>query len=291
MNSFYGVLGSTGCRFFDPRVCSSITLRGHEIIQTSRDWIEQQGYAVIYGDTDSLFVWLENNCQGKKPKTPEQCQKIGQRLAKELNQWWTQKLLTDFQLKSALEIQFETHYHRFLMPTIRGSDLGTKKRYAGLIHTLEGEEIIFKGLESARSDWTPLAKQFQLALYQRIFAGENHVEFIRQVAADLLEGKRDADLIYRKRLRQKLADYQKNIPPHVQAAKKYQQKTGQVLGRGDWIEYVITLNGPEAIDCRESPLDYEHYLTKQLMPVADSILYFLQESMQAILETQMTLFE
>ncbi len=291
MNSFYGVLGSTGCRFFDPRVCSSITLRGHEIIQVSRDWIEQQGYAVIYGDTDSLFVWLENNCQGKKPKTPEQCYKIGQRLAKELNHWWTQKLLKDFQLTSALEIQFETHYHRFLMPTIRGSDLGTKKRYAGLIHTSEGEEIIFKGLESARSDWTPLAKQFQLALYQRIFAGENHVEFIRQVAADLLSGQRDADLIYRKRLRQSLADYQKNIPPHVQAAKKYQQKTGVLLRRGDWIEYVITLNGPEAIECRESPLDYEHYLTKQLMPVADSILYFLQESMQTILETQLTLFE
>jgi DNA polymerase-2 len=291
MNSFYGVLGSTGCRFFDPRVCSSITLRGHEIIQTSRDWIEQQGYAVIYGDTDSLFVWLENNCQGKKPKNLEQCQKIGQRLARELNQWWTQKLQEDYQLKSALEIQFETHYHRFLMPTIRGSDLGTKKRYAGLIHTLDGEEIIFKGLESARSDWTPLAKQFQLALYQRIFAGENHVEFIREVAADLLQGKRDANLIYRKRLRQKLADYQKNIPPHVQAAKKYQQKTGQQLRRGDWIEYVITVNGPEAVECRESPLDYQHYLTKQLMPVADSILYFLQESMSSILETQLTLFE
>jgi DNA polymerase-2 len=291
MNSFYGVLGSTGCRFFDPRVCSSITLRGHEIIQTSRDWIEQQGYAVIYGDTDSLFVWLENNCQGKKPKNLEQCQKIGQRLARELNQWWTQKLQEDYQLKSDLEIQFETHYHRFLMPTIRGSDLGTKKRYAGLIHTLDGEEIIFKGLESARSDWTPLAKQFQLALYQRIFAGENHVEFIREVATDLLQGKRDANLIYRKRLRQKLADYQKNIPPHVQAAKKHQQKTGQVLRRGDWIEYVITLNGPETVECQESPLDYEHYLTKQLMPVADSILYFLQESMQAILETQLTLFE
>jgi len=51
MNSFYGVLGSQGCRFFDPRVCSSITLRGHEILQRSRDWIEAQGYRVIYGDT------------------------------------------------------------------------------------------------------------------------------------------------------------------------------------------------------------------------------------------------
>src|SRR5690606_28850750 len=32
MNAFYGVLGSSGCRFFDPRLASSITLRGHEIM-------------------------------------------------------------------------------------------------------------------------------------------------------------------------------------------------------------------------------------------------------------------
>ncbi|MCR3961300.1 DNA polymerase II, partial [Aeromonas veronii] len=32
MNSFYGVLGSGGCRFYDPRLASSITLRGHGIM-------------------------------------------------------------------------------------------------------------------------------------------------------------------------------------------------------------------------------------------------------------------
>jgi DNA polymerase-2 len=58
MNSFYGVLDSGGCRFFDPRLASSITRRGHEIIQRSRDHIEAQGYRVIYGDTDSVFVLL-----------------------------------------------------------------------------------------------------------------------------------------------------------------------------------------------------------------------------------------
>jgi DNA polymerase-2 len=39
MNSFYGVLGTTACRFFDPRLASSITLRGHEIITRSRAFI------------------------------------------------------------------------------------------------------------------------------------------------------------------------------------------------------------------------------------------------------------
>ena len=33
MNSFYGVLGTPGCRFFDPRLATSITRRGHEIIE------------------------------------------------------------------------------------------------------------------------------------------------------------------------------------------------------------------------------------------------------------------
>ena len=111
MNSFYGVLGSTGCRFFDPRVCSSITLRGHEIIQRSRQWIESQGQAVIYGDTDSLFVWLEQD--GGPIKSAEQCQAIGAQLAQGLNQWWADELTQRWNLTSALEIQFETHFKRF----------------------------------------------------------------------------------------------------------------------------------------------------------------------------------
>jgi DNA polymerase-2 len=39
MNAFYGVLGSSGCRFFDTRLASSITLRGHEIMLRTRQLI------------------------------------------------------------------------------------------------------------------------------------------------------------------------------------------------------------------------------------------------------------
>lgn len=297
MNSFYGVLGSTGCRFFDPRVSSSITLRGHDIIQRSRDWIEQQGYTVIYGDTDSLFVWLENNDQGIPPKNPQQCDVIGRRLAKELNQWWQDTLRTEFNLKSALEIQYETHYLRFLMPTIRGSELGTKKRYAGLVEENGEREMIFKGLENVRTDWTQLAKEFQAELYRKIFAGEDYLDFVRSTNDEVLSGKRDAELIYRKRLRRHLHEYQKNVPPHVQAARKYVQLTGESLRRGDWISYLITTNGPEPVGryeidlaLRQSPIDYQHYIDKQLTPVADSILHFLNESLNQLVDQQLSLF-
>jgi len=290
MNSFYGVLGSTGCRFFDPRVCSSITLRGHDIIQRSRDWIEQQGYAVIYGDTDSLFVWLENNCLGKPPKNQAQCQKIGSRLARELNQWWQQTLQSEFAIESRLEIQFETHYLRFLMPTMRGTDIGTKKRYAGIVEHQGVREVVFKGLENVRTDWTRLAKDFQEQLYTKVFAGDAYLEFVRATVADVLAGKRDRDLVYHKRLRRHLHDYEKNIPPHVQAARKYVRLTGKPLRRGDWITYVVTLNGAEPVEAQQSPLDYQHYVDKQLMPVADSILHFMEQNMADLVDTQMSLF-
>ncbi|BFO08235.1 hypothetical protein GGER_07450 [Serratia rubidaea] len=120
MNAFYGVLGASGCRFFDPRLASSITLRGHEIMRQTRSLIEARGYQVIYGDTDSTFVWL------KQAHDEQQATQIGRELVQYVNQWWQQHLQQQYQLTSALELEFETHYSRFLMPTIRGAEQGSK---------------------------------------------------------------------------------------------------------------------------------------------------------------------
>lgn len=267
MNSFYGVLGSTGCRFFDPRVCSSITLRGHEILQSTKEWIEAQGYQVIYGDTDSVFVWLGDDGDDQQAQTE------GERLARDLNRWWREKLRQQFNLQSALEIEFETHYQHFFMPTIRNSDAGSKKRYAGI----KNDKLIFKGLENVRNDWTPLAKKFQHQLYLNILKGEAYQWIIVDTVADLLQGKCKEQIIYRKRLRRNLEDYEKSNPPHVNAARRLAALGGEILGRGDVIEYIITTNGPEPLSLSQSPIDYNHYIEKQLKPIADSILVFLGE--------------
>jgi len=108
MNSFYGVLGSNLCRFFDPRIASSITLRGHEILQTTQAWFNEKGFQVIYGDTDSVFVWLGDDC------TAAEASATGKQLARELNQYWCQQLAHKYRIESNLEIQFETHFSRFL---------------------------------------------------------------------------------------------------------------------------------------------------------------------------------
>ncbi len=290
MNSFYGVLGSTGCRFFDPRLASSITMRGHEIMHRTRELIEERGYRVIYGDTDSTFVWL-----GRAHGTQE-ADDIGRTLVAHVNDYWRSHVQEEFELESALELQYETHYRRFLMPTVRGSDEGSKKRYAGLVQRADGtEDLVFKGLETVRTDWTPLAQQFQQELYRRIFKEEPYRDYVRDYAERTLRGQQDELLVYRKRLRRGLEDYERNVPPHVRAARiadEFNAAQGRPLqyqNRG-WIRYLMTTAGPEPLETRRAAIDYAHYLDKQLQPIADAILPFLGDSFVGLTSRQRTLF-
>ncbi|HAS49158.1 MAG TPA: DNA polymerase II, partial [Gammaproteobacteria bacterium] len=291
MNSFYGILGTVGCRFLDSRLVSSITKRGHEILIESKNFIEAEGYQVIYGDTDSVFVLL-----GSVPH--DQVKVIGDDLTARLNEWWTKRLREKFDIDSHLEMEFETHFSKFLMPTVRGSDAGSKKRYAGLVvddNNPDTTHLLFKGLESVRSDWSPLAREFQKELYKRIFLDQPYEEYIKQMVNDLSNGKYESELILRKRLRRKLRDYVKNIPPHVQAARKAeeirrQRELPSLYQAGGWIEYIMTINGAEPRQYRESAIDYQFYIDRQLTPIADSILVFKSSSMDKILNNQIGLF-
>ena len=290
MNAYYGVLGSSGCRFFDPRLASSITMRGHQIMHRTRELIEEQGYQVIYGDTDSTFVWLGRAHEDRDAEC------IGRALVEHVNAWWNRTLRDELGLDSVLELEYEIHYRRFLMPTVRGSDEGSKKRYAGLA-TLPGggEEMVYKGLETVRTDWTPLAQQFQQELYLRVFKGEPYEDYVRDYVARTLRGDLDDLLIYRKRLRRPLEEYERNVPPHVRAARMaddFHLRHGRpaIYRNGGWIRYVMTLAGPEPLEARRSGIDYEHYLTRQLEPIADAILPFLGDSFGRLTSRQGALF-
>ena len=273
MNSFYGVLGARGCRFFDPRLASSITMRGHEIIRRSKTFIESDGFEVIYGDTDSLFVLL-----GDRPGARE----VAAALAERLNGWWRATLAEEHRLESCLEVEFESLFERFLMPTLRGAAKGTKKRYAGLVRNSggAGPEIVFKGLETVRTDWTPLARRFQRELYRKVFLDEPYEDYVRATCDALLAGELDAELVYRKRLRRPLDAYTRNVPPHVQAARQQSRP-------GSWVSYVVTANGPLPVEALDAKPDYEHYRDRQLAPAADGILRFLGTSFETLTTAQL----
>ena len=129
----------------------------------------------------------------------------------------------------------------------------------------------------------------------RIFHNQPYKEFVAEYAHAMLAGKMDDLLIYRKRLRHRLDAYLVNVPPQVRAARiadDYNELVGWPMQyqNGGWIQYVMTRNGPEPLERRQSRLDYEHYLNKQLKPIADAMLLPLGESFAALTSAQSDLF-
>jgi DNA polymerase-2 len=255
MNSFYGVLGTPGCRFFDARLPTSITRRGHAVIERARRFFAgraQSSGSVIYGDTDSLFV------AGLDPAE-------GPALARELTALLAKEIRDEYDLESFLDLRFDSHYVRFLMPTTRNAERGSKKRYAGLVQRANGKtELVVRGLEAVRRDWTPLARRIQLELLDRVFHDEAFEEWLLQTTKDLTAGKLDEELVYRK------------------SKKENDVKEELVL--------VMTGRGLEPVHATTAPIDYAHYLDKQIAPVCDVILPFLDTSFSRVAGAQTSLF-
>jgi DNA polymerase-2 len=126
-----------------------------------------------------------------------------------------------------------------------------------------------KGMEAARSDFTPLARHFQVKLLELVFSGAGEKElgdFCRSEREALRKGARDGELVYRKTLRRLVDDYASETP-QVRAARLMGWKDRR--GR---VSYVMTRSGAEPIDKRSgASLDYEHYERHQLLPIAASI--------------------
>ncbi len=280
MNSFYGVLGTPGCRFFDARLPTSITRRGHAVIERARRFFTERGLPVLYGDTDSLFVHLDG------PVSETAAQERGQALASELTRTLAAEIRQDLGVESYLELRFESHYLRFLMPTTRGTDRGSKKRYAGLVRKARGETLVVRGLEAVRTDWTPLARRVQRELLRRVFADEPYEDWLREVARDLNSGLLDDELVYRKRLQKLSEEIEAGTVPPLRSEPK-----GEAQGRrSSVIEYVMTVHGPQPVRARQSAIDHTHYLTRQLEPVCDVVLPFLGTSFEQIAGAQRSLF-
>ncbi len=52
----------------------------------------------------------------------------------------------------------------------------------------------------------------------------------------------------------------------------------------------MTIAGPEPLEAQRAAIDYEHYLTRQLQPVADAILPFLRDDFASLMTGQKELF-
>lgn len=273
MNSFFGVLANPNCRYFSLDMANAITAFARMIIQLTAKKIEEKGFKVIYMDTDSCFVETD------LPK--EKAYALGTELSDYINNFYDTYVKENYNRKSFLELQFAKLYLSMMIPNIRGQkadeeEVAAKKRYAGLIEENGKEKIEITGLEAIRGDWTEAAKDFQMELLRRAFKKEPIEKFIQEYIKKLRAGKMDAKLIYRKSIRKNLDEYTKTTPPHVKAARLLDNLDSKV------IQYYITVEGPEPIQKLTHKLDYDHYIKKQIEPIANQVLSLVNKSFEDI---------
>ncbi|MDR1869711.1 MAG: DNA polymerase II [Treponema sp.] len=283
MNSFYGVLGTSACRYGKTKLAGAITSFARKWLLFSKDWFNSRGLRVLYGDTDSLFV--ETGLQDSAALAEfESC---CARLAKEINLLIAETVKKEYDLESFIELRFEKAYRRFIIPPIRnfhaGEDSGDTdesgtvresrgraKGYGGYLLQPDGSAVVeVKGMEAVRSDATPLARRLQLELLELVFSGCTEDEFrerVGQTVCELRSGALDNELVYRKRLTRYPETYTSSTPPQVKAARALGWKK-----RRGTVEYLWTENGPEPTALPHGKLDYDHYVESQVFPLVRSI--------------------
>ena len=266
MNSFYGVLATPACRFHDSRLANAITSFGKHFLLWAKRWFESNGYGVLYGDTDSVFV-------ASSIESSDEANAMGIEVIERFNAELTEYIAKRWKVENKLLLKYEKLFERFFLPEMRRSRTGARKRYAGLVHG--SGTVEFTGMEVVRRDWTDLSKEVQSELYARLFTDEPVQEYLRSYVKRLRAGELDDKLVYRKGTRKPLSEYRKNTPPHVAAGRKLENP-------GRIISYVMTVAGPEPLEKLENPPDREHYVQKQIRPVAEPVLKTLKLEFDSI---------
>ncbi|MDD1694043.1 MAG: DNA-directed DNA polymerase [Methanoregula sp.] len=188
MNTYYGVSGYTRFRLFDREIGSAVTSVGRAIIEHTRRTIEEQGYKVIYGDTDSCMVQLPPL---DREKTIELARSIEKTLNGSYSVFAKNELNADVHFFS---IKFEKIYARFFQA-------GKKKRYAGSLVWKEGKDVHetdIVGFEIKRSDTPQITKIVQMTVMEQILDGKGYPEikaFLGDVIKKYRAGKYTLDEI------------------------------------------------------------------------------------------------
>lgn len=257
-NSFYGYLGYARSRWYNRACAESVTAWGRKHIHETIEKAEKMGFCVLYSDTDSLFLLLN-----------EKKKQDAIAFLEEVNK----------ELPEKMELELENFYLRGVFVTKKNkkeTEKGAKKKYALLS---EDGKIKIRGFELVRRDWSKIAKDVQYKVLEAILregSKEKAVAIVRETIEKLKTGKvLMDDLIIYTKLTKNPGDYD-IISPELAAARKSQAR-GIPLEKGSVVSYIITKKGRSISDKAEIPsyakdYDPDYYINNQVLPAVLKIL-------------------
>lgn len=257
MNAAYGYYGFYAARYYCIECAASITAFGRYYISQVINKAEENGFKVIYSDTDSISIALENKSE-----------KDALDFLKKINE----------DLPGDMSLDLEDFYKRGIFVSKRMEGAGAKKKYA-LIS--KAGKFKIRGFETVRRDWCNLAREVQDKVIRMMLedgnANQAHSyvkEIINKIKSRGIEKK---EFIIITQLKKDIQEY-KSISPHVVAAQKMKEK-GLPVKQGMLIEYFIAETRERKSLVREKvklpdekgEYNIQYYLEHQIIPALQTI--------------------
>ena len=245
LNSLYGAILNSGCRFFDKRIGQSTTLTGRQIVKHMAGKVNEivtgdydyRGKSIIYGDTDSCYFSAYKTLEkeivaGKIPWTKESVVQLYDQIADEVNNTFPQFMLDTFHVPKTRGEVIKAGRE------IVGSKslFITKKRYAVLYYDKEGKrtdiegkpgKIKAMGLDLKRSDTPEFIQNFLSDVLEMVLMGKPEQEVLDHISEFRLRFKsrpgwekgspKRANNITEYEAKEK-KDGKTNMPGHVRAS-------------------------------------------------------------------------
>ena len=265
--------GYTSASFSGRMPCSEIA---DSIVQTGRETLEKAialihsvqkwGAEVVYGDTDSLFVYLRG-------RSKDEAFDIGTEIA---------KAVTDMNPRP-VKLKFEKVY----FPCV----LLAKKRYVGFKYESKGQvepDFDAKGIETVRRDGTPAEQKIEEKALKVLFrtADLSQVKaYFQKQCTKIMKGKVSIqDFCFAKEV--KLGTYSDKGPPPPGAlisTRRMLEDPRAEPQYGERVLYVVIAGAPGArlvdrcvapdilLNDEHNDLDAEYYISKNIIPPLERI--------------------
>ena len=250
-------MGLKGGRYFNVDIAESITLMGQYLIKATQKWFEENGYTVIYGDTDSIFVYDK----GKE---------IDHVFVLEKYHVWIKDHLKQFGIeKSWIQLNYDKCYKHFIAIV--------KKQYIGVLK--DSNKLTAKGHDLIKRDTLEYTRKALQEILKMLFEGRrNEIKaYVEKIKEEVVNKKlTPKDVVIIKRIGKPLGTY-KTRSIHAEIAQKRYDRIGRV--DTNEVSYVITKNAPkmEAVDLDEYEGNYavDYYWN-------DKILRVLTRTLEAV---------
>ena len=276
-NSLYGALANEHFKFYNNDLAKSVTLTGQELLKYSTVHIDEFLLArgkpytfklnkdfmnkvknltdVIYGDTDSAFLYLTDYLKAQKieaVKSPEVLSEID-KIQKFINESALNEFLKYHNIAKKDSMIFLKNEYLFS----KYYTLNGKKHYVAKVVAQEGRDINMretKGIETRRSEIPERSKKMLNEILDVIMGDipkskikEEVDKIVNRSRKEMFElaAKRDNSIVRIIAYSKPLADY-KNVPQHLQAMLVWNMLMGEDFRVGSkghlWVLKAIDIN-------------------------------------------------